>query len=83
MSSDLLQVKLIGNTLCYDVRVFDCVHMIKTLCDAVPERSTRTHEPSLIFLPFSYFISLLLLNLFSHIKAVLCQEPQTNFSLLP
>lgn len=83
MSSDLLQVKLIGNTLCYDVRVFDCVHMIKTLCDAVPERSTRTREPSLIFLSFSSFISLLLLNLFSHIKAVLCQEPRTNFSLLP
>lgn len=42
---------------------------------------TRTFTD--FFLPFSSFISLLLLNLFSHIKAVLCQEPRTNFSLLP
>lgn len=35
------------------------------------------------FLPFSSFFSLLLLNLFLHIKAILCQEPRTNFSLLP
>lgn len=35
------------------------------------------------FLPFSSFFSLLLLNLFLHIKAILCQEPRTNFSVLP